>query len=188
MAREDGAEVRERTTVKAITRLGEDGVEVETTAGPVAGRVLIDASGHGTVVGRHLGTRRNMSDPELQKVAYFGHFENVERAPGEQTGHPTIIMADEGWFWLIGLTEAKTSVGFVTRPGFVKALDVPADELLAWAIERCPVVRHRMRPRPATRKPSARRLQLHLRAATRGRATSWSATPAASSIRSSRRA
>src|SRR5205085_2810975 len=35
--------------------------------------------------------------------------------------------------------------GFVTRPRFTKELNVAPDRLLRWAIERCPVVRHRMR-------------------------------------------
>lgn len=146
VAVESGAKLRERVAVKRIAKLSDGDCAVETSDGrTVRGRVILDASGHGTVVARHLGQRRPMSDPNLQKVAYFGHFENVERSEGVATGHPTIVLAEEGWFWLIGLSETKTSVGFVTRPGFVKQLDVPADRLLAWAVERCPVVRHRMR-------------------------------------------
>jgi flavin-dependent dehydrogenase len=144
-AREAGAEVFEDTAVKKIVRLENGAVEVATADRNFTARILMDASGHGTVVGRHLGTRRNFDDPHLQKVAYFQHFENVERPPGEATGHPTIIMCREGWFWLIGLTESKTSIGFVTRPSFVKEINVAPDRLLRWAIARCPVVRHRMR-------------------------------------------
>ena len=144
-AEKAGADVRQETLVRAITKLEDGDVSVTLDGGDVHGRLLIDASGHGTVVGRHLGTRRNFADPHLQKVAYFEHFDGVERPPGEATGHPTIIMCDEGWFWLIGLTETKTSVGFVTRPGFVKQLNVAPDRLLQWAVARCPVVRHRMR-------------------------------------------
>lgn len=144
-ARGAGAEVFEETPVKEITRLAQDGVRVRTAEREISGRVLIDASGHGTIVGRHLNLRRNFQEPELQKVAYFGHFENVARAEGLATGHPCIIMCDEGWFWLIGLNETKTSVGFVTRPSFVKTLSIPPTRLLAWAAQRCPVVRHRMR-------------------------------------------
>ncbi len=105
----------------------------------------MDASGHGTVVGRHLGIRKNFEDPNLQKVAYFQHFDNVERLPSNESGHPTIFMADEGWFWVIGLNDRVTSVGFVTRPSFVKQLSIQPDRLLQWAIQRCPVLRHRMR-------------------------------------------
>jgi len=145
-ARQVGAEIRENTTVKQIHRLEESGVEVALADGETLhGSILLDASGHGTIVGRHLGTRRNFDDPELQKGAYFEHFDNVERLPGTATGHPSIIMTREGWFWIIGLDETKTSVGFVTRPEFARQLNVPADEVLSWAIARCPVVRHRMR-------------------------------------------
>ena len=148
-AREAGAEVCERTTVKAIKRLEHDAVSVAVSGGGVDrtidARLLMDCSGHGTIVGRHLGTRKNFDDPNLQKVAYFEHFDHVERPPGEATGHPCIIMCEEGWFWLIGLNATRTSVGFVTRPNFVKTLDVPPDRLLAWAVARCPAVRHRMR-------------------------------------------
>ncbi|MBC8106908.1 MAG: tryptophan 7-halogenase [Anaerolineae bacterium] len=144
-ARIAGAEMNENTAVKEITLLEEGSVEVETENRRMAAKIIFDASGHGTVVGRHLGRRRNFEDPELQKVAYFQHFENVERPPGEFSGYPAIFMAEEGWFWMIGLSETKTSVGFVTRPNFVKKLNVPPDRLLRWAIARCPVVRHRMR-------------------------------------------
>ncbi|MBC7835817.1 MAG: tryptophan 7-halogenase [Phycisphaerales bacterium] len=144
-ARQAGAEVYEQRPVKGITKLTEGDVEVATADGPVRARLLLDASGHGTVVGRALNLRRSFQNPELQKVAYFQHFENVERPAGRDTGHPGIFMCAEGWLWMIGLSQTKTSVGFVTRPSFVRALDVAPSRLLQWAIARCPVVRHRMR-------------------------------------------
>jgi flavin-dependent dehydrogenase len=59
-------------------------------------------------------------------------------------------MCDEGWFWIIGLNETKTSVGFVTRPSFVKQINVAPERLLQWVIARTPVVRHRMRDATGT--------------------------------------
>jgi flavin-dependent dehydrogenase len=144
-AREAGAEVYEGLPVERILRLEDGAVRIATAKGDVEGRVLIDASGHGTIVGRHLNIRQSFADPELQKVAYFQHFDHVERPAGIESGHPCIIMCEEGWFWLIGLSETKTSVGFVTRPSFVKTLSIPPRKLLGWAVQRCPVVRHRMR-------------------------------------------
>jgi len=144
-AREAGAQVYEQRPVKGITKLADGDVEVESADGPVRARLLLDASGHGTVVGRALNLRRNFQDPELQKVAYFQHFENVERPAGRETGHPGIFMCAEGWFWMIGLSDTRTSVGFVTRPSFARTLNVPPTRLLQWAVSRCPVVRHRMR-------------------------------------------
>ena len=144
-ARQAGADVHEQCPVRSVTRLADDDVELESAHGPFRARLLLDASGHGTVVGRALNLRRNFTEPELQKVAYFQHFENVERPAGRETGHPGIFMCEEGWFWVIGLSDTKTSVGFVTRPSFVRTLNIPADRLLQWAVARCPVVRHRMR-------------------------------------------
>ncbi len=146
-ARQAGAEVFEQRAVKAITELADNDVEVVTADGPVRARLLLDASGHGTVVGRALSLRKNFAEPELQKVAYFQHFDGVERLPGDESGHPGIFMCDEGWFWMIGIGQNRTSVGFVTRPSFVRSLPnaLSPNRLLQWAVERCPVVRHRMR-------------------------------------------
>ncbi len=111
----------------------------------LSSKYILDCSGHGTVVARHLGIRKNFDDPHLQKVAYFNHFKNVWTHPGTGKGDPTIIMNKEGWFWLIAINEETTSVGFVTRPEFARTLSVPPNRLLNWAIERCPVVRERMK-------------------------------------------
>lgn len=144
-ARAAGADVFEETPVKQVLKLTHGDVRLGTPGGEARGRLMLDASGQGTLLGRALNLRRNFDEPELQKVAYYQHFENVERPPGRESGHPCIIMCDEGWFWLIGLSATKTSVGFVSRPSFVRTLDVPARRVLSWAAARCPVVRHRMR-------------------------------------------
>jgi flavin-dependent dehydrogenase len=145
-AQSAGADVRQKTSVKRIAELGEGSVAVETSDGTTfRGRMLLDASGDATVVGRHLGTRRRFADPVFGKVAYFEHFDNVERLPGKAQGHPSIFMCTEGWFWIIGLNETKTSVGFVANPDLAKRINVSPSRLLQWAVARCPVVRHRMR-------------------------------------------
>jgi flavin-dependent dehydrogenase len=143
-ARTAGAEVREGVGVDRLIELTDGAVAVSAAGQTVRGRYLIDASGHGTIVGRHLGTRRPVAAPDLHKVAYFGQFEGVQRLPTPDDGHPGIIMSDEGWFWLIPLDERRTSVGFVAHPSLVKRVGVPASRMLAWAVARCPVVRNRM--------------------------------------------
>jgi flavin-dependent dehydrogenase len=141
-AAEAGVDVRQRTTISRINRLADGDVSVRVGDADITARVLIDASGQGAVVGRHLRTRRTLPNG---KVAHYAHFEDVERLPGSATGHPTIVWCDEGWFWLIGLTETKTSVGFVAYPDTARKAGVPSDRLLRWAIDRCPLVRHRTR-------------------------------------------
>jgi len=144
-AREAGAEVRQPATVRKIVRLSDRDVAVEADGQEISARWLIDASGQAAVVARHLGIRRPRTEPHLQKVAYYAHFANVERSQGIEGGYPLIVMCDEGWFWLIPLDERRTSVGLVLDPAIARALDVPANRMLAWGIDRCPAVRDRMR-------------------------------------------
>lgn len=141
-ARREGASIFEETAVRSITRLQAGDVEVMTTAGPIRGRILIDASGQATVVGKHLNLRQNL--PDLCRAAYFQHFENVERRPGRIGGHPIMVMADDGWFWVIPLDETRTSIGLVMEHRIAKSTGVPAPRVLRWGIERCPFVRERL--------------------------------------------
>lgn len=143
-ARRAGAEVRENAAVRKILRLADGDVCVEAGEEEIAARHLIDASGQATIVARHLGTRKASDDPCLQKIAYFEHFENVQRAPGTAGGHPFLAMCEEGWFWLIPLDDRRTSVGLVLDASVARSLDVPPNQILAWGIQRCPAVQQRM--------------------------------------------
>ncbi|HEV7669726.1 MAG TPA: NAD(P)/FAD-dependent oxidoreductase [Thermoanaerobaculia bacterium] len=138
-AREAGAEVMEGVAVRGFPRLLDGDVAVELDDGrTIAGRWLIDASGQSTLIGKHLGIRRVL--PHLKKVAYFGHFQGVERSPGVEGGFIRIVMCEEGWFWLIPLDEERTSIGLVLDAGRAREAGVPAAQMLAWGIERCPLV------------------------------------------------
>jgi FADH2-dependent halogenase len=141
-AAEAGADVRRGVALRRIVRLAEGDAAVETDDGrTLSARWLLDASGQATVVARHLGTRRVI--PHHRKVAYFQHFEGVERLPGEAAGHISIILCDEGWFWLIPLDERRMSVGLVMDADIARTVGVPAHGMLAWGMRRCPLVRRR---------------------------------------------
>jgi flavin-dependent dehydrogenase len=141
-ARKAGVEVAEGTAFKKILRLEEGHAEIATDAGEtLTARVLVDATGQSTVLGKHLGLRKTL--PDLKKVAYFGHFENVKRRPGDEGGYIVIVMTDEGWFWVIPLNETKTSIGLVMGMDRAKSLGIPPDQILAWGISRCPTMRER---------------------------------------------
>jgi len=142
-AREAGAEILEDEPVRTIARMSDGDVSVETSRKSFTGRFIIDASGQGTVVGRHLGLRTVLT--HHQKVAYFAHFEHVVRAGGEHTGSPSFAMCREGWFWMIPLDAARTSVGVVMDAAAARSVGEPSDRMLRWAIDRCPMVRERMR-------------------------------------------
>lgn len=104
-----GAEVVEGDTVRRIVRLEDGASTVSTESATYHGRYLVDASGQGTVLGRHLRTRRVL--PGMRNVAYFGHFTGVERNPGDLAGFVTGLMCKEGWFWLIPIDAERTSIG-----------------------------------------------------------------------------
>lgn len=142
-ARDAGAEMRQNTAVKGILQLEEGDIAIQTSDGKMTAKFLIDASGQATVVGRHLKTRKVLE--HHQKVAYFGHFENVERLEGEDAGSPSFAMCREGWFWIIPLNETKTGIGVVMDAKAARSVECPADQMLRWAIERCPMVRQRTR-------------------------------------------
>jgi flavin-dependent dehydrogenase len=136
-----GAEVREGVAVRKILRLDDGGVEVATDEGNLTARFLVDASGQSTLLGKHLGTRRVL--PHLKKIAYFGHFDNVWRRPGDEGGYIVIVVCEEGWFWMIPLDETRTSIGMVMHEHVARGVGLPADQMLAWGISRCPVLRER---------------------------------------------
>lgn len=141
-ARRAGVEVREEQAVRKILRLEDGRVEALTDAGPVSARWLVDASGQSTLLGKHLGIRKVL--PHRRKAAYFGHFENVARREGPEGGFIVIVMSEEGWFWLIPLDETRTSVGVVMHADQAKKVGLPPEQMLPWAIERCPAVKQRM--------------------------------------------
>lgn len=143
-----GVRVHQQAAVKRIVCLEQGRVHLHTDCPQqpdVHARHLIDASGQGTVVGRHLGIRRPVRDRRLGKVAYFAHYQGVYRRDDEHYGSPCIVMCDEGWFWIIHLDEHTTSVGLVVDPAVVKHAGVPANRMLAWGIARCPLMRQRMK-------------------------------------------
>jgi flavin-dependent dehydrogenase len=156
-----GAEVSQNVAVRRILRLAEGDVAVETTRGErsedaaagaergergersehIRARVLIDASGQATLAAKHLGIRRML--PEHRKIAYFKHFEGVERRAGATAGDPTMVMCAEGWFWIIPIDERRDSIGLVMDVDAARGVGVPADRMLEWGIARCPLLRHR---------------------------------------------
>jgi flavin-dependent dehydrogenase len=135
--------VREGQAVRRILRLADGEVAIESEDGRTyTANVLIDASGQATLVGKHLGTRQVL--PGLKKVAYFEHFTGVARRSGVEAAYPTMVMCDEGWFWIIPFDEEKTSIGLVLDADVARQAGVPAARMLTWGIERCPLMRERM--------------------------------------------
>lgn len=82
---------------------------------------LIDASGRNAFLGRQEKVAR-ASLPYTPKIAVYGHFRGVSRAPGERGGHIIITRWRNGWFWNIPIDETRTSVGLVAPSSELRAL------------------------------------------------------------------
>jgi flavin-dependent dehydrogenase len=141
-ARDAGADVRESDPVDEIEHLAEGDVRVQARSGEVRARLLLDASGQSSVLGRRFKTRRPLEG--LANVAYFDHFTGVKRREGELGGMPVFPLVSEGWFWLIPLDETRTSVGMVIRAEAAKRAGAPAGRMLEWGVSRTPVMRQLM--------------------------------------------
>jgi flavin-dependent dehydrogenase len=114
-AAKSGAEVREETAVERI-EFDDAGADVHLAAkdsSPIRARYVVDASGRNTVIGQQRGLKKNYA--HLQKFAIFAHYENVLRPPGEDGCTLTrMVRAKDRWFWVIPLSDTKTSIGMVT--------------------------------------------------------------------------
>ena len=124
-----GAEVREETSVAGVD-FDDDGVTVRLKDNDaIRARYVIDASGRHTVIGQQ--QRLKQSYPHLNKFSVFAHFENVRREPGEDGCTLTrMIRSSDRWFWVIPLSETKTSIGVVTDTATFKALRLSPEEML----------------------------------------------------------
>lgn len=75
--------------------------------------LLVDATGQQAFFAGRLGLRR--MEPELRNFAVFSHFEGAVRAEGIREGDISVVLVDEGWWWVIPLRGDRTSVGLVGR-------------------------------------------------------------------------
>ena len=145
-ARASGAEVREGWTVTkfsndkdevSVQARGENG-ESET----FRGSFLVDASGRGNFTGNQEHLR--VVHPKLKKLAVFGHFEGVVLDEGPPGGDTVIIRLENKWFWLIPISEKKTSVGCVMdHAEFAQAKQSPV-EVFARMIQSSNAMQARM--------------------------------------------
>jgi len=146
-ARASGAEVREGWTVTkfsndndevSVQARGENG-EIET----FRGSFLVDASGRVNFTGNQ--ERLRVVHPKLKKLAVFGHFEGVVLDEGAAAGDTVIIRLENKWFWLIPISEKKTSVGCVMdQAEFTQARQSPG-EAFAGMIKSSSAMQARMK-------------------------------------------
>lgn len=145
-SRENGAEVREQT---AVTKVEFDRdrarLEIETSTGErstIEGRYLLDCSGRQSLLGSSFKLKK-MYD-HLQKFSVFAHYENVDRAEGIDGTLIRMVRGLDRWFWMIPLTQTRTSVGVVMDTSTYRAMKLPAEAALEKCLSEQPKVLEKM--------------------------------------------
>jgi flavin-dependent dehydrogenase len=139
-----GVDVREETAVVSVDLSKSDRATVKLAGGELLeARFVLDASGHGSVVGKSVGKKADI--PELKKIALFAHYVKVPLAPGREAGNTTIVVLKNAWLWMIPVTADVMSVGLVVdRDQFLNS-GLTAEEMLARTIADTPWVAERMK-------------------------------------------
>jgi 2-polyprenyl-6-methoxyphenol hydroxylase-like FAD-dependent oxidoreductase len=93
-ARETGVEVFQPCAVTGILRRNGETAGVTTAAGPVTGRMVIDATGRADWLSRMLGVVRRMRSPRL--IARYGYADGTCRT---RDAAPALVGDASGWLW-----------------------------------------------------------------------------------------
>lgn len=146
-SRENGAEVREETTVSNIA-MGEDRVRLEIEAAngaplTIECRYLLDCSGRQTVVGNFFNLKKTYD--HLQKFSVFAHYENVDRPSGIDGTLIRMVRGLDRWFWMIPLTPTRMSIGVVMDTATFRAMKLSPEAALEKCIDEQPLILAQMK-------------------------------------------
>ena len=144
-AAESGAEVHEQTPVEAV-EFSNHGIDLAVrsndSANSIQARYLVDASGRTSVLGREFKIKKTYD--HLQKLSMFAHYDGVWRPGGIDGTLTVLIRAVDRWFWLIPLTDERTSVGVVLDSETFRKSKLSADDFLEQALAEQPTIAKRM--------------------------------------------
>ncbi|PYQ53406.1 MAG: hypothetical protein DMF59_02005 [Acidobacteria bacterium] len=143
-ASEQGVEVREETSVTSVDLADPKRAVVRLSSGEkVDARFVIDASGHGSIVGQRYGEKSEIE--ALKKVAFFAHYRNVPRPEGRDAGNTIIVVLRDAWLWLIPVTADIMSIGLVVERDHFIQCGLQPEELLEKTICETPWMAARMK-------------------------------------------
>lgn len=111
------------------------GARVTTDRGAYAARFVIDATGQDALLAKRDRTIAPLH--ELGRAAVFCHFHGLSpavRAELAEQGNIKVVIVEDGWHWLIPLTDGRLSVGLVKWRGKVD------DEAFEAAVAGSPLI------------------------------------------------
>ena len=86
----------------------------------VPSRMVVDASGRSTLLGKQLKVKKN--DPIFDQFAVHAWFENVDKSQVDSSEyiHIYFLPVERGWAWQIPITHEVTSMGIVAEKAVFK--------------------------------------------------------------------
>ncbi|HEY6880906.1 MAG TPA: tryptophan 7-halogenase [Polyangiales bacterium] len=109
-----------RFTEARVSHIAPDatGVTVETSAGTLRARYVIDATGQDALLAHREKSMRRIEDFGL--AAVFRHFDQLSDEVWQELsvagqGNIRVLIIDQGWVWCIPLAGKRLSVGVVSR-------------------------------------------------------------------------
>jgi len=161
-SRENGAEVHEETEIERLEFsdqhvdlhwrdarrrvpiiMRHDSAWPSNAEGRVRARYLLDCSGRQTILGSLFDLKQTYD--HLQKFSVFAHYEDVDRLPGKDATLIRMVRGLDRWFWLIPLTETRTSVGVVMDTATFRAERLSPEAALEKFIAEQPLMVERMK-------------------------------------------
>jgi flavin-dependent dehydrogenase len=145
-SRENGAEVHEETEVTRLDFL-EDRVKIDIEASGgeksiVEARYLLDCSGRQTLLGGLFDLKHTYD--HLQKFSVFAHYDNVDRLSGKDATLIRMVRGLDRWFWMIPLTDTRTSIGVVMDTETFRKTKLAPEPALEKFIAEQPLMTERM--------------------------------------------
>ncbi len=113
-----GAKLYQPVNVTAVQET-KDPVVIETSAGQIFARFVVDSTGRAAFLGNRMSMRKVNDD--FNNVAVFTHFSGVKRREGKRAGDIIIaILPEHSWSWTIPFLDGRTSVGVVCNAKMYK--------------------------------------------------------------------
>lgn len=145
-SRENGAEVREETEVRKIDFTNDRArIDIQSSDGPgatVEAKYVLDCSGRQTMLGSAYKLKKTYD--HLQKFSVFAHYDNVDRLPGIDATLIRMVRGVDRWFWMIPLTDTRTSIGVVMDTATFRAEKLSPEASLEKFIAEQPLMTERM--------------------------------------------
>ncbi len=116
------------------------GQEVEIPA-----RMVVDASGRSTLLGKQLKVKKN--DPVFDQFAVHAWFENVDKSQVDSSEyiHIYFLPVERGWAWQIPITHEITSMGIVAEKEVFRTGKMTPEQYFNKYVASNPDLAHAMR-------------------------------------------